>query len=200
MEFRIHHYNDAIVVYRLYKDNGLRMTYEEYRSLWDTLESRRMITSLWMNALKNSPFREYYLECKPVCYKDLNNTFFEFTLLKTRGLFSRASYTSFQEYGIGKHSSNEIVFFPNFTGTVLLVSPRYHKQTPFDSYAHIGNFFRNSNTVQQRNLLETVWDIYFIQLTMMSPTESLKVTTHGKSVPWLHIRIAADHSYSCPSM
>lgn len=144
----------------------------------------------FINSMTNSnPFGEFYLEFNPITYSSINNTIFEFVLIKTNGFAPKADiYTFGQE--LLDTDSNEIISFPNPSNTAILVVPCYNHSNPIDDYLHIGTFMRSKCYKQKKNLVKMMFGLYFDSSKSNSnPNQKLWLSTHGKGVGWLHVRI-----------
>lgn len=134
-----------------------------------------------------NPFNEYYIEFSPIKYNSIEHNIFEFILLKTSGF---ASNPDIKTFGIEKlnTNSNKIIWFQNPSNTALLIVPCYNHTYPIEEYIHIGKFIKSSNIKQKRKLIIKMFELYF-KLLEQEPNNKLWLSTHGKGVGWLHIRI-----------
>lgn len=134
-----------------------------------------------------NPFDEFYIEFNPITFNSMDYIVFEFVLIKTSGFASNPDINTF---GIERlnTNSNDIIWFPNPSNTALLVVPCYNHNYPIQEYTHIGKFIKSSNIKQKRNLIKKMFELYF-ELLKQQPENKLWLSTHGKGVGWLHIRI-----------
>lgn len=136
-------------------------------------------------------FDEFYIEFNPMIFNLVDNIEFEFVLIKTSGFASEPDMNSF---GIDKlntnTNTNDIIWFPNPSNTALLVVPCYNHNNLIKEYIHIGKFIKSSNidNKQKQNLIIKMFELYF-ELGKKEPNKKLWLSTHGKGVGWLHIRI-----------
>lgn len=143
--------------------------------------------------LSNTSFDEYYMEFNPTTLEQSNSTEFEFILIKTNGFSSKADLITF---GIKKinTNSNDIIIFPNLSNSTLLVVPCFNNLFPTNDYIHIGKFMRSQNIKQKFNLINSMFKTYLNELTFQ-PNKKLWLSTHGKGVSWLHVRIDKTPKY-----
>ncbi len=137
--------------------------------------------------------KEYYLEFKPVKFSDIDNIEFEFCVIETSGFDIIGNPNIFEQYGVNQ-DSNDIKVFTNLSNTSVLISPAYNRLYPTRTYVHIGNFMRSNNDIQKNNLIKSSFSIYFLQLSQ-NPNNVLWLSTHGKNVAWLHVRIDQQPKY-----
>lgn len=132
-------------------------------------------------------FDSYYIEFSPTIFNSLDHVTFQFVLTKTGGFSSTPDIHTF---GIEKLNTNtdDIIWFPNPSNTALLVVPCYNQSFPMDDYIHIGKFMKSSNIKQKQNLVIKIFELYF-EMLEQNQTKKLWLSTHGKGVAWLHVRI-----------
>ena len=135
----------------------------------------------------SNPFNEFYIEFIPITFNSMDKVIFEFVLIKTSNF---ASNPDIHTFGIEKlnTNSNDIIWFPNPSNTSLLIVPCYNHNFPIKEYIHIGQFIKSSNIKQKQMLIIKMFELYF-ELLKQLPENKLWLSTHGKGVGWLHIRI-----------
>jgi hypothetical protein len=176
--------NDLIVI-RL--SNETTNNFIKWEDIFYNFTNKIFISS-FINILSvTNSFDEYYLEFSPTTRNQINSDIFEFVLIKTSGFSLKADIISFGVEKINKNS-NQIIWFPNPSNSAVLVVPCFNHLFPIDNYIHIGTFMRSSNINQKFNLVITMFKIYFNELSS-EPNKKLWLSTHGKGVGWLHIRI-----------
>ena len=178
--------SESSAVYQKYKMCHTDSTIMTYKRLFDVIQFSARTTEQFIEIFKQCPFEQYYFEVKPINIKNINTTQFEFVLYAATGLFNKAKYDKFEEYGINQ-SNNRIKHFMNPSKNTLLIVPTYNKKCDIHTYAHIANFMRYGNNKQQHNLLKKMFKYYEKELN--KTTNQLWLSTSGKGVPWLHIRI-----------
>lgn len=175
---------DCIVVRLLNTANG---KYIKWIDINENYFNTVFINSFIKFLVEFNPFDEFYIEFNPITFNQINHTVFEFVLIKTFGFASNPDINTF---GIEKlnTNSNDVIWFPNPSNTALLVVPCYNHNYPMDDYTHIGKFIKSFNIKQKRNLIIKMFELYF-KLLKQQPGNKLWLSTHGKGVAWLHIRI-----------
>lgn len=176
--------NDLLVI-RL--SNETTNNFIKWIDIFDNFTNKIFISSFINILSKTNQFDEYYLEFSPTTSNQINSDIFEFVLIKTSGFTLKADIFPFGVEKINKNS-NQIIWFPNPSNSAVLVVPCFNHLFPIDDYIHIGTFMRSSNINQKFNLVITMFKIYFNEL-LSEPNKKLWLSTHGKGVGWLHIRI-----------
>lgn len=186
----IYDYGNDYIVYRIVKNSQNYISWNEF--YYVNAQSPVMIHQI-MASLKNCPFEEYYLEFNPVSYNNSEETLFEYVLIKTSGFNSNSNINVFGSKQLNTNSSN-IYVFPNISNTSILISPHYNHNYDINTYAHIGSFMKSENLIQQFNLLQKMFMVYK-ELLNANPQKKFWLSTHGKGVAWLHIRIDSVSKY-----
>jgi hypothetical protein len=176
--------NDLMVI-RL--SNTLTKNFVRWNDIFENFTNKIFITSFINILLKSNPFEEYYIEFNPTTFDMIDSVIFEFVLIKTTGFSLKADIITFGVEKINTNS-NKIIWFPNPSNSAILVVPCFNNLFPIDDYIHIGTFMRSSNIKQKLNLVQSMFKIYFNELALR-PNKKLWLSTHGKGVGWLHIRI-----------
>ena len=172
--------NEDFIIFKIIKNGHFIVWSELYSNI-----NFNFIKS-FIDLLSNCKFNEYYLEFNPVSYSTLNTRIFEFILIKTNN-FPNANFNEFNKYNINSNS-NEIRIFNNLSNTSVLIAPCYNNNFDINTYNHIGNYIKNYNIKQHTDLFYTVFSVYFNELKK-HPNNFIWLSTHGKGVGWLHIRI-----------
>lgn len=176
-----------------FKYKNKLLTYLELMKLSRTLQIK--FYKLIQRVLHNSPYSQYLLEFAPVSWNTISTTILEFVLIPTRGLFQTSNINTYKEYGIDTiNRSKDIIHFPNLSKDTLLICPCYNRKYNINSYSHIGSFFQSNNTKQQLNLLKYMFTVY-AYILQYRPNKIYYMSTHGKGVAWLHIRIDSKPKY-----
>jgi hypothetical protein len=171
-----------------FEENGKIITYK------DILKSSKSLISILMTIFKKITFYQYYIECKPISYQ-LMDTEFEIVFIQTRNLSSVANSSLFNKDHPIETNKNDVKVFKNLNGDTTLIVPCNNGKSDYNSYTHIGRFFKPQNVIQQRKLLKTMFDTYF-KMLKEKPSTKFLMSTHGHGVPWLHIRITHTFKYS----
>ncbi|AAR26940.1 FirrV-1-C7 [Feldmannia irregularis virus a] len=98
----------------------------------------------------------------------------------------RSDSSSFSEYLDGKLGP---VSFNNSGGTCTLVCPPDGSDQEF---SHLGQFYKNAS----KNQISALWKKVAMEIEkMMKKHKTVYVSTHGKGIPWLHVRICKSPKY-----
>ena len=185
MEWHIVKHTKDLILFRLL--NTTTNNFISWKDILDNFTNKIFLSSLINILSEKNPFDEYYLEFNPTSFNHINSDIFEFVLIKTYGFSSKADMITFGIEKINKNS-NQIIWFPNPSNSAILVVPCFNHLFPIDDYTHIGTFMRSSNINQKINLVIKMFEIYFNELSS-KPNKKLWLSTHGKGVGWLHVRI-----------
>jgi len=173
-----------------FENNGKIITYR------DILKSSKSLITLLMTIFKKITMTQYYIEFKPISYNLLDSEF-EIVFIQSRNLASTPNSSSFNKDHPIEINKNNVIVFDNLNGDTTLIVPCNNGKSNYNSYAHIGTFFKFENKIvsQQRKLLKTMFDTYF-KMLKQKPSTKFLMSTHGHGVPWLHIRISHTFKYS----
>lgn len=177
--------HDDYIIVRLI--NSKTKQFVKWNEIKDNYFNNEFIDSFIKLLLEFNTFDEFYIEFNPIRFIMINYIIFEFVLIKTSGFAFNSDINTF---GIEKLNTNsdDIIWFPNPSNTALLVVPCYNHNYPIKDYTHIAKFIKSSNTKQKHNLIIKMFELYF-ELLKKEPRDKLWLSTHGKGVGWLHIRI-----------
>jgi hypothetical protein len=167
--------------------------YLTYEIFYDLIRTSPKLINDIISILKESPFESYYLEFSPVSWNTLGERIFEFVIMKTIGFIIKTDMMTFGESNINTNSNN-IYTFPNLSKKSILMSPCYNHDYNINIYNNIGTFMRSSNLEQQLLLFSTSFGELLTQLKK-NKNNFLWLSTHGKGVAWLHIRIDDNPKY-----
>ena len=172
-------------VYRIVKNN----VYLSWKDVFMMVEQNDKFVISFIQILESNQFATYYLEFVPVSKDNFDEILFEFVLIKTHGFEKDANITSFGEDKLDTNS-NKIISFPNLSKTCVLICPCFNHQIDINRYIHIGTFINSSNINQEQKvlLLSRAFNVYSDLLDKL-PGQKLWLSTHGKGVAWLHIRV-----------
>lgn len=177
------------IIYRI-NQNDQFLTYENF---YQNIRTSDELINEIISILKLNPFKAYYLEFNPVSCDLLSETIFEFVVTKTTGFVNKTDITTFGELNLNT-KSNDIYIFNNLSKTSILISPCYNHKYNINVYNNICTFMRSSNLEQQILLLKNSFFQYLTQL-QKNKNKLLWLSTHGKGVGWLHIRIDNSPKY-----
>jgi hypothetical protein len=156
---------------------------EFFELLTISSQFRQTIIDLFANYDCDSVYWEF-----PPYYANAQHLNAEFTFVNTKG-FGKANINAFVEYF--DKSINEIVVFPNISKDALLISVSDNKNNEYDS--HIMNFMKYHPSVETKhNLLKTIGENMLCHTNNAGP---IWLSTSGKGVQWLHVRISTTPKY-----
>lgn len=189
MELLQYHTKNNFIVYRIIEDKS----YLTYVKFYESIRSSPKLIYDIISILKSNIFKSYYLEFNPVSWNLLQERIFEFVIIKTSGFISKTDIITFGESNINTNSNN-IYIFKNLSKKSVLISPCYNHNYNINIYNNIATFMRTSNLKQQFLLFSTVFSQYILQLKN-NQNKLLWLSTHGKGVAWLHVRIDDSPKY-----
>lgn len=139
----------------------------------DLLANNKKIREKFIKVLSLSKLPSYYFKLNS------SEKTFSFTLNLTEK-FKNADFTKFgDEIDTNK---SDILVMDSLSKKHKLIIPTYNHKYDKNIYSDIGTFMRSNNSAQQDLLVKTMFEVY-------KQNGSTKMTTHGKGVNWLHIRI-----------
>jgi len=183
--------NKNYIVIRL--KNILNQQFIGWKEIIENYTNDLFVDSFIEYLMEINPFNEYYIEFNPITFNQIESTIFEFVLIKTNNFASNADILTF-DINLLNTNSNKIVWFSNPSNSALLITPCYNHFFPINDYIHIGTFMRSKNKIQKSNLIKTMFKLYFNEL-INQINKKLWLSTHGKGVGWLHIRIDKSPCY-----
>jgi len=183
--------NYDYIVFKLI--NNLTNQYASWKDVFEIYNNELFIDSIIKILSETNRFNEYYIEFNPTTFNQINVILFEFVLIRTGGFRINADIVTFGS-DLLNTNSNEIIWFPNPSNTSLLITPCYNHLYPINDYIHIGKFMRSQNYLQKKNLIIKMFELYLKELAKQ-PNLKLWLSTHGKGVAWLHIRIDKTPKY-----
>ncbi len=163
-----------------------QITYSEVIELWQQDNSFR---NFFISLLTVAPFPAYFWETPPVTLSTLNQTF-EFVLVNSPQL-ARVSANSHDFTQYFQSANKTVVTFPNLGGDALLIAPCPITQT--SAYPHLASFVREAPESQQHLLWQTLGK----ELERLLNQQPIWVSTSGRGVYWLHIRLDSYPKYYC---
>jgi hypothetical protein len=181
--------DNYIIVYRITKNKN----YLSYENFYESIKSSEKLINDIITILKSITFESYYLEFNPTSWNSLANTIFEFVIIKTTSFTNKTDIITFGESNINTNSNNIYTFY-NLSKSSILISPHYNHNYNINIYNNIGTFMRSSNLEQQFLLLAIVFTQYLVQLKK-NQNKLLWLSTHGKGIGWLHVRIDNSPKY-----
>lgn len=151
------------------------------------LKNNQKFRDTIIDIFKQSKFEYVYMQF-PVYSATAKNNQAYFELVGT-GRFQKANPSSFMEQFIGKFRG-EIVQFKNLSNDTDLISIVPTNNNNINaSCSDIMSFLRYAPNELAMNLLTTIGK------KMLEQTDRCYLSTHGKGVPWIHIRICNQPKY-----
>jgi hypothetical protein len=150
------------------------------------------LRDLYSDVLRRLPFKAFFWECVPVS-RATSNRPFEFVAVDAPELeHLEADYKQFEkklESVRGKETSQA---FTNLGGDSTLVSPAWATED-VKAYTHAASFFREASELQQ----DAQWRVLGDEIAKrFAKTDApFWVSTAGKAVSWLHMRMDPTPKY-----
>ena len=144
-----------------------------------------------INKIKNCNYEYAYLEF-PGLNKHNSHSNAEFVLIKTTQ-YPPSNPKSFIDYFIGK-SEMSVVKFANLSGdtTLISISPSNTNKKYNSSCSDIMSFFRFAPQSVIHSMLISIG----LEMTScLKRYQIVYLSTHGRGIPWLHIRICISPKY-----
>ena len=159
-----------------------KLTFEEVMSAWRSDQGFR---STWIGGLKALPFPACCWECPPVDETSLGRAF-ECVMIASPSLTRmRTDPGAFAEHF---RPGCDVVTFGNLGGDAILVAPCPESHGEF---AHLASFTATASPGRQDALWRTVGEA----LASRVGPRTLWLSTAGRGVAWLHVRLDASPKY-----
>jgi len=160
------------------------MTMEEF---FNALASQQDVRNIIIKIFKQSQFSSAYWQF-PIYCKQTKNTQIQFDLYCTTP-FRQANPRDFRNQFVGEKMGDAIMF-KNKSGDTDLISIVPTNDDVYDNYfSDIMNFMKNSHESFQHSLLKKIGS------EMLKKTLPCYLSTHGKGVDWIHIRLCDKPKY-----
>ena len=168
------------------------LTWQDVLRLWSTSHNFRQC---FIQALVQSPFKDFYWECPPVQWNQLESLPFECTLVDAGGAMSgkRASPEAFLDQFSSKPARHSVISFPNQSNDATLIVPKPLPRLAFAAYGSLAAFTHNAPLRQQHQLWTQVGKV--MQQELEGRNVPIWLSTAGHGVPWLHIRLDGKPKY-----
>ena len=173
------------IIYRL--KNNFTNLFVSWKDVFENYMDKLFINNFITILSQFNPFNEYFIEFCPTILNKINFTIFEFVLVKTSGFATNADIITFGS-NLLDTNTNKIIWFPNPSNSSMLIVPCYNHSFPINDYIHMGTFMCSQNQLQKKNLIITMFELYLKELSRQTD-KKLWLSTHGKGVAWLHVRI-----------
>jgi hypothetical protein len=122
-----------------------------------------------------------------------NNKEYLDEMVEDKQLPTKQDYTSFQEH-IHQSNNRYVTSFPNLSHDTILVipMPKKNKNKGYRNFSTIKDFIDNASNTQQRAFWKKVYN-EIEEFRRIYP--KVWVSTHGKGVSYLHVRISSTPKY-----
>ena len=148
----------------------------------------------WINCIINVESEGVFLEFGRICQNSLQEQLV-FSLTSTNDFIHRkCSYSSFKENFTSDNSTKHTYVFPNFGRDAMLITPKPKKNEYGldEAYTHLKKFVQKCHVEEAIDLWRTIGQQ--VQRLIKSGN-NVYISTDGRSVPWLHIRLDFQPKY-----
>ena len=136
------------------------------------------------------------LECKPFSWNTSENSLVEFRIIKDN-YFNTAkqdSLTFGEKFNrLCPTESEEIISFDSLSGNVL-ITPCPFSVSGRTTSTHLKVFMETASQDHKRKLFQMIGN-ELEKVSQQNPAKGIWLSTHGKGVDWLHIRVCLQPSY-----
>ena len=135
-------------------------------------------------------FDDYYFETPAMLYENLDEIPFEFALIDAGGTLvnRQTSSRDFDSYIAEGRGSLKVKSFLNLGNDAILLAPCHSFGVREQVYGSLSTFLTKAPEDQIRNLWRLAGEIA-LQKLEKHPTRPFWMSTDGRGVPWLHLRI-----------
>lgn len=168
------------------------ITYEEFLIQLEINEEFRQL--LTFHLLQNN-YSSFFWECVPVSLNTLKSTLFQFMIIPS-SFHDSPDLQSFSNQFQSASPDDLVISFKNLRGDADLVvpCPQYSSQNDLKHYTHLGSFLRDGHPNQIDELWKKTAQVMRHRL-LKSTDDLVWLSTHGKGVYWLHIRLDSEPKY-----
>ena len=142
------------------------------------LEHNHLFREMFIKTMQQSTFAGYYFQMPGVTANTKDSVPFQYVLLQTN--FGNTQPDPFMFRAYFKRSTFAV--FPSLTGNTTLIAPRPKYQL---NYLDLKHFVDGAPMGD----VHSFWQLVSFTFINSLGTRRLWLNTHGKSVPWLHMRI-----------
>lgn len=179
------------IKYSIYDQS--RMDYMTYEGFLIQLETNQEFRQIFTFYLLKHDYSSFFWECVPVSYNILKSTSFHCVIIPT--LFNNSpDIQSFSNHFQNASRDDLVISFKNLRGDSDLVVPCPYLQNNLKHYIHLASFLRNGNPQQIDELWKKTAQVMKHRLSE-SEDDLVWLSTHGKGINWLHIRIDSEPKY-----
>jgi hypothetical protein len=151
-----------------------------WKQFFSGMETENAPLTDFLSILRDQAYSDYFLEMKPTVLDDS----FKFVILDARGALEsmKTSPNDFRQYCTGSSVSS----FYNLGKDAILTIPCPKNS---EQYGHLSQFSRSSTLDLQTLLWRRVFSI------AKDAGKPMYISTDGRTVPWLHVRIEDNPKY-----
>ena len=165
-------------IYTLWKNKEATCSFQDF--LLSMSKGTGPVMDVFLQALRECPFRAFFLETPGVCGASASDTPFQMVLLDAPELVGVVpDKTVFREHF---RNSNEIARFLNLGGDAMLF-------VPSTVYPDMASFSRDAPVALQRALWSRVATFVRKECFRVDPLKPFWISTSGLGVHWLHVRV-----------
>jgi len=147
------------------------------------------LRDLLSQALLRMPFEAFFWECPPLSLHTQGRPF-EFVAVDAPCLATiKADSETFSDHLRDLDGQEKTRAFFNLGGDALLVAPSHARHQDPSTYAHIARFFRCASRKHQHQMWKGLVQAIKQRLQEVGDRSNLWVSTDGRAVHWLHMRI-----------
>jgi hypothetical protein len=174
------------------ESTGNSIKYEEFLM---QLETNPQFREFLTRTIIASGAESFFWECIPVSFEMLTSTSFQFMIIPT-SFQGSPDVQSFSSQFQSASPDDSVICFKNLRGDADLVvpCPPSVSQNDLNHFTHLGSFLRHGHPAQ----IDEVWKktAEAIQRRLLDSKEDFVwLSTHGKGVYWLHIRLDSEPKY-----
>lgn len=166
------------------------LSWAEVLKLWRKKD--RSFTAAFRAIVLQRKHRDVFWECCPVSAETTDQPF-ECAVLDAQGQLC-ANKPSPNDFAEHLRRGRNAVAFPNLGHDAQLVAPVPLPDTPKAAYGHIAPFCAHAPEQQQLALWHTV-STELQSVLVSDPEETVWLSTDGRGVPWLHVRLDSSPKY-----
>lgn len=150
---------------------------------------RDLICDIFKNCKYNNVYWEF-----PGLNKNNANSKAEFVLINT-GQFSKSDHSAFSEY-FPPTVQTKVISFKNLSKDcdLITVTPTSNNKNFYNSCSDIMTFFKSSYVPKELHH-QLLINIGTQMSNYLKGTQKKYLSTSGRGVPWLHVRICNTHKY-----
>jgi hypothetical protein len=163
-----------------------QLRWSEVLQNWKTTS----FTNFFTHVIVSEAFEDFFFEAPPVAKGRLEEPF-ECVLMDAGGVLERrqASSASFAKHLSQHAGSMKVTEFESLGGDAVLVVPCQAPSVGKDVYNHLGSFLRLGPQEQVQNFWYLASDAITRKTDNLGTGTPLWISTDGRGVPWLHLRL-----------